>query len=177
MSRDRIPPSKRYGAGSASWLTLVAATSLGVAHADTVRTKIKLGHEVAADGGPLRLVVQSYAVRDGEHPAKPEERALQRYTELPGGASLRPLGSVQKVVTADDLARGVSVELVELDNGPREPGARESGLLVAWVERAGRDLDLDGLGARPGPGSVYGLTPSGPAGRGEPISIWLNRRA
>ena len=90
--------------------------------------------------GPYRLVVQSY---DGTGRA------------LPGRES-RPVASTQRAVTADELRRGVHVDLVAMRADATESeGAKP--MVVAWIEAGHPDLEFDGLTARPGPGSMYGL--------------------
>ena len=146
--------ARRPAVGRVSWLALVAATSLGVAHAGTVRAAIKLSHQSLDDGGRYRLIVQSYDRLGTKRP-------------LPG--SQRPRASVQRTVTAEDLARGVRIDLVELaQNDKSVPGT-----VVAWVEPGEADLELDAWRARPQAGSIYGAARSD-AGRAE---IRLNRRA
>jgi hypothetical protein len=116
-------------------MALLAATTLGDAAA-TVQA------EVHADGlsdGPYRLVVQSYEQQAGRLP----------------GEDARPIGSLQRAVTADELQLGVRVSLIEL----REPPARgpTSPTVVAWIESGKPDLEFDGRKARPRAGSVYGI--------------------
>jgi hypothetical protein len=132
---------------------LVAATTLGDG-VDTLRA------EVRADGlmeGAYRLVVQSY---DGT-----EGRLLSRRA--------RPVGSVQRAVTADQLRTGVQVSVLELRGVVAT--ARESPFVVAWIEAGEPDLEFDGRTARPGPGSVYGVVKR--AARQAAVQISLNRTA
>jgi hypothetical protein len=151
---SRPTTARRPAAGRVSWLALVAATSLGVAHAGTVRAAIKLSSEMLEGGGRYRLVVQSYDRLGAE-------------TDLPG--SRRPRASAQRSVTADDLARGVSIDLVELAEKPE----MHPGMVVAWVEPGDADLEFDGRRARPQAGSIYGVARS----NDEHVEIKLNRRA
>lgn len=146
--------ANRPGSARVSWLALLAATTLGVAHADTVRAAIKLSPDKLDGEVRYRLVVQSYG-RKGT--AK----------ELPG--SQRPRASVQRSVTAADLAQGVRIDLVELAEKP-ENGR---GVVVAWVEPGEADLEFDGSRARPQAGSIYGIARS----NAERVEIRLNRRA
>jgi hypothetical protein len=133
-------------------MALLAATTLGDV-AGTVHA------EVRADGlaprGAYRLVVQSYDARYGTVPG-PDER---------------PVGSVQRAVTADELREGVHVDLLELRAG-EAPTA--SPVIVAWIEAGQPDLEFDGRTARPARGSVYGVAKRG-AGQGS-VSISLNRK-
>jgi hypothetical protein len=146
--------ARRAAVERVSWLALVAATSLGVAHAGTVRAAIKLSPEMLDGEGRYRLVVQSY----GRMGTKTELPRLQRAR-----------ASVQRSVTAEDLARGVRIDLVELaerpDQGP--------GVVVAWVEPGEPDLEFDGRRARPQAGSIYGVARS----NADRVEIRLNRRA
>jgi hypothetical protein len=137
-------------AAAGSWLALLAATTLGDA-ADTVRA------EVRADGvsdGDYRLVVQSYDASDGRLP----------------GPGARPVGSVQRTVTADELRSGVQIDVLELREGEREPSA-QAPLVLAWIETGEGDLEFDGRAARPRPGSVYGVVKSA----AKRVQISLNR--
>jgi hypothetical protein len=134
-SRKSTPSQKvRSAAAAGSWLALLAAATLGDA-ADTVRAEVR-ADGLANDGGVYRLVVQSYDSATGGVP----------------GPSRRPLGSVQRAVTADELKQGVQVNLI----GFRAPSEREQPVVVAWIEAGEPDLEFDGRTARPGPGSVYG---------------------
>jgi len=121
--------------GAVSWTALVAAT-LGLSSADLVRA------EIASDGlgsdGAYRLVVQSYSA---------ESLAAD---DLPGTYA-RPLGSMQRAVTAEELERGIAVDLVQIDAAPAAP------IVVAWVEPGEPDLEYDALRARPSPGAHYGV--------------------
>jgi hypothetical protein len=99
--------------------------------------------EVRADGlrdGAYRLVVQSYDASDG---GVPDQDA-------------RPVGSVQRAVTADELREGVRVNLLELRAGATANGSNDP-MVVAWIEAGEPDLEFDGRRARPQPGSVYGI--------------------
>src|SRR5258708_10161028 len=96
MSSARRPRATRASRSVAagSWLGLLAATTLGDA-ADTVRAEVR-ADGLAADG-VYRLVVQSYDTSRG---AVPDQSA-------------RPVGSLQRAVTADELRDGVHVSLIE----------------------------------------------------------------
>jgi hypothetical protein len=144
-------------AGSASWLALLAATSLGDIHAGMVRTQIRVPPQAVASGRRYRLVVQSY-----------DESV--RASLIPG--SVRPRGSTQRGVSGDDLVEGVEVSLLELGAMAAQSSG---GTVVAWVEPGEPDLEYDGRGARPGPGSVYGTARAGVNG-GEGIELYLDQR-
>ena len=135
-------------------MALLAATTLGDA-ADTIHA------EVRADGvsrdGAYRLVVQSYDAAHGRMP----------------GPGSRPVGSLQRLVTADELREGVHVDLLEWrENGA--PVDRGGLVVVAWIEAGEPDLEFDGRTARPALGSVYGVVRR--AALQESVQISLNRR-
>ena len=147
-------PKRRVVAESASWLALVAATSLGIPHAETVRAEIKLPPEAFESGGRYRLIVQSYDT-------------LGRASLIPSG---RPRASTQRTVTPADLVDGVRIDLIELGEG--ESAGRR---VIAWVEPGEADLEFDARRAKPTPGSFFGVAPSGNERR-ESIEIVLDRR-
>ena len=131
-------------------MALLAATTLGVDGADTVRA------EVIAEGGlaesrDYRLVVQSYDDQNGEIP----------------GLSTRPVASYQRAVTAAELREGVRVSLVELRQAASVGqvsvrGARVADpVIVAWVEDGKPDLEFDARTARPRPGGMVGVAKRG----------------
>jgi len=112
-----------------SWLSLLASSSLGVERLATVQVLVTLG-AARLGAGPQRLVVQTYS----------------------GADRRRPLGSVQRRVTAAELKKGVSLSLVELGaSGDEEP------YVIAWVEGGDATIELDGRRARPGQGSVVAM--------------------
>jgi hypothetical protein len=127
----------------ASWMGLLAALTLG-SGAGVVRAEVRADGVPSSD--PLRLVVQSYEAPAGA-------RSVPR--------KARPLGSLQRAVTAEELRRGVVLDV------PCVGAAGESPLVVAWVERGSPDLAFDGRQARPRRGSVVGYA------RGEAVSIEL----
>ena len=94
---NQLGATRRVVAGSASWLALVAATSLGIPHAETLRAEIKLPPEALESGGRYRLIVQSYDT-------------LGRKSLIPSG---RPRASTQRTVTPADLVDGVRIDLIE----------------------------------------------------------------
>jgi hypothetical protein len=146
-------------AESASWLALVAATSLGVAHAETMRAEVRLARPALASGGRYRLIVQSYD-------------ALHTTQEIP--QSLRPRASAQRSVTAADLADGVRIDLISL--GEKKPGGEQKGVVVAWVEPGEANLEFDARRARPTADSFYGVARSDGAGS-DSVEILLDRRS
>jgi hypothetical protein len=148
-SRKRTPQARGRSAGS--WLALLAAVTLGDG-ADTVRAEVR-AHGVRE--GAYRLVVQSYDASDGRVP----------------GRDARPVGSLQRSVTADELQHGVHVSLLEL----REHASQvERPMVVAWIEAGEPNLEFDGRTARPRPGSMYGLARRDL--RDDAVHISLNRK-
>jgi hypothetical protein len=137
---------------------ILAATTLGVSGASTVRAQVRADMALL-EGRPYRLVVQSYDPSVGGK--VPSDRA-------------RPLASMQRAVTAAEMKRGVKVDLLELRQGdgsgdgespaPRRGlgvddaarGDLAKALVLAWVEEGRADLEYDGRRARPLPGSYVG---------------------
>jgi hypothetical protein len=123
-------------------MALVAATTLGLGHFEHLRAEISTesGASPQDDGisGGYRLIVQAYSpdALDGDLP----------------GARAKPLSSVQRAVTAEELRRGLSVDLVQLGAAKHRPA-----VVIAWVEPGQPDLEFDGLTARPHADAVYGL--------------------
>jgi hypothetical protein len=136
-TRRRTSTKKAQAVRATSWLALLAATTLGVDGAKTVRAEVKAEGDLA-DSRDYRLVVQSYDAHAGSVPR----------------ASERPVGSYQRAVTAAELRRGVHVSLVELRQNAAVDNA---GSVVAWIEAGKPDLEFDGRTARPRPGSMFGL--------------------
>src|SRR5687768_12803776 len=106
-------------ATGASWMALLAATTIGIGNIQRVRAEVSANIHAIGDSGTdaYRLIVQSYP------------RASLAQGALPG-AKVRPLGSAQRAITLEELARGVSVDVV----GVGETSA-EDAVVVAWVER------------------------------------------
>lgn len=135
-------------AAGASWMALLAATTLGVGSLHKVRAEVSAqisGAEDAREG--YRLIVQSY----------PRESLAQG--DLPS-ARVRPIGSAQRAITLEELAAGVSVDVVGLGEG-----TSEAPVVVAWVERGKPDLEFDALQARPSEGAFYGVATANTADR------------
>jgi len=140
-AKSRAP---RKGPVRGSWTALLASTALGVAGASMVHANVQTD-AILDESRSYRLVVQSY-----DH----------------GDASMldqlaRPVASVQRAVTAGELKAGVRVGLLEFRHDRRDADVRQDGsaatpLVVAWVEEGRADLELDGLRARPQPGSLLG---------------------
>ncbi len=157
-ARTRVAATSWQGAVG-SWTSLLAATTLGVASAHTVRAEVCASDADLSEERDYRLVVQSY------------DKSLRgpRLTGLAGRG--HPVASTQRAITAEELRRGVSVDLLELRpsaTGP-EPvlrstddvarGSLAKALVVAWVEEGKPDLEYDARRARPLPGSFVGEAP------------------
>jgi hypothetical protein len=136
-------------------MALLAATTLGVEGANTVRAEVRADEELG-DSRDYRLVVQSFDDGAGH---RPSPRA-------------RPVGSFQRSVTAAELRSGVKISLVELRQGAR---GQNDGAVVAWIEAGKPDLEFDGRTARPLPGSMVGLARK--AQGASPVQIRLTRKA
>jgi hypothetical protein len=140
LARARAAAASWQG-GVASWTSLLAATTLGVAGASTVHAEVRAADAELSEGRPYRLVVQSYdGSADG---VRLSSRA-------------RPVASMQRAITPAELRRGVKVDLLELRQVPT--GLPQS-LVLAWVEEGKPDLEYDALRARPLPGSFVGEAP------------------
>jgi hypothetical protein len=135
-ARKRSRKAQTRSAAAGSWLALLAAVTLGDG-ADTVRAEVR-AHGLRA--GAYRLVVQSYDASDGRVP----------------GRDARPVGSLQRAVTADELQQGVHVSLLELRELAGAPSA-DRPMVVAWIEAGEPNLEFDGRTARPRPGNMYGV--------------------
>jgi len=119
MSSRKVPSPPESGARS--WMDLLAQSTFP--NSKTVQA------EVFADVPEikeLRLVVQSYEA-----------------------GSDKPIGSLQRAVSAFDLRIGLRVCLVEL-----APSRKTR--VVAWVEPGRPDLEFDARTARPSAGCFYG---------------------
>ena len=128
-------------AAGASWMALLAATSLGAVSVERMRAEVSAQDLAVATSAGYRLIVQSYA------------RGSVGADQLPG-AGQRPLASVQRAVTAEELARGVAVDVLQIDQtdvGEHAP------IIVAWIEHGAPDLEFDALRARPSRSAVYGI--------------------
>jgi len=151
-------PSRRLvaarSAAAGSWLAILAATTVGDAAA---RLRAEVRAEGLSEDGAYRLVVQSYDASDGLLP----------------GRHARPVGSVQRAVTAGELRQGVHIDLLELRTGATPPHMGAP-VVVAWIEAGQPNLEFDGRMARPAPGSVYGVARR--ATTQDSVQISLNRK-
>jgi hypothetical protein len=122
-----------------SWTALLAATTLGVVGASVVHADIQ-SHARLDETRTYRLVVQSY-----------DDAASESEGE-------RPNASLQRQVTAAELRAGIRVGLLEFRqrDDSANMGAVGAPVVLAWVEEGAADLELDGLRARPKPGSLRG---------------------
>jgi hypothetical protein len=121
-----------------SWLSLVAATTSGLGPSAMVRARVRA--DVVDDAEGLRLVVHSYL------PAQFASGVVPSATE-------KPVGSSQRAVTAEELRRGVVVEMMQ----PTVEGVTLTRpVVLAWVERGRPDLEYDARLARPLPGVPRG---------------------
>jgi hypothetical protein len=132
-----MPPAPRF-TSSVTWLALVAATTLGAAEFRQVRAQIHA--DVAAGASETyRLVVHSYAVGSVDAAGTPSR-------------NVRPIGSIQRSVTSEELARGVLVSVMQIGQK-----MAEEPVLVAWVEHGEPTLELDARTARPSRDAVMGV--------------------
>jgi hypothetical protein len=136
-------------------MALLAATTLGVEGAKTVRAEVSSDANFA-ESGEYRLVVHSYDAAAAETPRRRP----------------RPVASYQRAVTAAELRQGVQVNLVELRDSGTSSGVGE---VVAWIEAGRPDLEFDGRTARPGRGSLVGLAKRRSSDAS--VQIRLSRRA
>lgn len=154
--------TRNAGPVGVSWVALVAATTLGIGGVQRVRAAVsadprELGH--SRDG--YRLIVQSYA---------PSSLGSG---QLPAGRA-RPLASTQREITLEQLARGISVDMLGLEQSA--VATRETPVIVAWVEQGRADLDFDGLQARPAADAFYGVAASAPSAPATGTPVVLKRR-
>ena len=127
----------------ASWMALVAATTIGLGQLDRVRAEVSADTGALGHGGDrYRLVVQSYA------------QASLSAGNVPG-ARQKPLASAQRSVTAEELSRGVAVDVLRLGES-MDP----SQVIVAWIEKGEANLEFDGAEARPTESALYGASES-----------------
>lgn len=143
LSRRKTVRNAAAAAG-ASWLALVAATTIGINDVDCVRAEIRgdSGLPVSGSSPSYRLVVQCYA------PESLRAGHLNHYA--------RPLGSVQRAVTPEELQRGVSVDVLQFG----EEGRGKQAMVVAWVEPGEPTLEYDAMLARPSADAVVGMSES-----------------
>lgn len=127
-------------ATGASWMALVAATTIGVSHVDLLRAEIRGDNSSVSTRVPHRLVVQCYA------PGSMRAGQLDQYA--------RPLGSAQRAITDEELQRGISVDVLQFG----EDTDVKDRVVVAWVEPGEPTLEYDALRARPSANALVGVT-------------------
>ncbi len=154
-TRTHIPLRTARSAAAGSWMALLAATTLGDA-ADTLHAEVRAVG--LSEDAAYRLVVQSYDATDRRVP----------------GRHSRPVGSLQRAVTAAQLREGVHVDLLELRESAPASYTDGGPLVVAWIEAGEPNLEFDGRAARPAPGSMYGVVRRG--ARQDSVHISLNRK-
>lgn len=171
-SREKPPLTRRRSAkrslgvalgsaaAGASWMTLVAATTVGLTELRRVRAEVsaqspELSRE---DSHGYRLVVQSYA----------DENLVDGVPSV----HARPLASAQRSVTAEELSRGVAVDVMGV--GSQQV---DSPVIVAWVERGAPNLEFDGRRARPGRDAYIGIAKAGGGVAAPQARLVLSRRS
>ena len=142
----------------ASWMALVAATTIGLGQLDRVRAEVSADTTTfGGSGGRYRLVVQSYA-RDGMSAGK-----------LPSTRQ-KPLASAQRSVTAEELSRGVAVDVLRVGES-----VDPSQVIVAWIEQGEANLEFDGAEARPSESAWYGASESRELGGAVSVQLRSSR--
>jgi len=138
--RSKRSRSNAVAATGASWIALVAATTIGLGHVARVRAEISA--EPGSEVGPesYRLIVQSYAPKSVGADERPANHA-------------RPLASTQRAITAEELKKGVAVDIVQLG----EEQGLGSEVVIAWIELGAPDLEFDAMRARPSQDAFYGV--------------------
>lgn len=133
-ARKRTPGARIRNAGS--WMAILAATTLGVeTAAATVHAEVRVVDEEVRrlrSDREYRLIVQTYD-RD------------------PSSPSAKPIGSLQRAVTAAEMREGVRIDLVELRAAEAEASGvdAEKTVMVAWLETGRPNLEFDARMARP----------------------------
>lgn len=118
-----------------SWTSLLA-TSMGMDGFG--RRRVRVRASVPGDSDCC-LVIQAYAPEDLEPGSRPT-------------VFQRPAAVAQRVVSSEELARGVELLLVESD----QPLADDC-VIIAWTEASASDVEFDGLRARPTAPSFLGI--------------------
>ena len=162
-ARSRITATARgaaKAAAGASWLALVAATTVGVGSLYRVRAAVSVdARKLSRSDVGYRLIVQSYA---------PESFGIGA-RDLPA-LRARPLASTQRAVTLEELARGIAVDVLGVSStGESAP------VIVAWVESGKPNLEFDALEARPNDDAVYGVAAQSETARATPVVLSRRR--
>jgi hypothetical protein len=133
-------------------MALLAAMTVGQGQFERLRAHVSA--EVTPSAESYRLVVHSYDPASVDGDGRPAR-------------NVRPLGSAQRAVTADELARGVLVNVMQVGES-----MAKNPVVVAWVEPGHPTLELDALTARPAPGAAVAVSRAdGPA----PVQLVLRR--
>jgi hypothetical protein len=114
-------------------MAILAATTLGVeTAAATVHAEVRAeaGLRGLRSDAEYRLIVQTY----------------DRDPSIPGA---KPVGSIQRAVTAAEVRAGVRIDLVELRSTEASDDTSSRRTLVAWLEPGRPDLEFDARMARP----------------------------
>ena len=142
-------------------MALLAGTTVGLGYQGRWRAQISGERLNVRPEHSYRLVAQTY-------------RAAQL---TPGGvpaAGARPLGSAQRAVTAEELAAGVALDIVQIGE---EPEAPSEPVVVAWIELGDPDLEYDARQARPEPAAALALGRGAADSRDRHARILLRRCA
>lgn len=154
--KNRAAISARAGA---SWLALLAATSLGVRSLGELRADVRVDATID-DGGDersgYRLIVQSY------------NRSELGSDQLPS-AGARPTAAAQRSVTFEELRQGIRVNMVDVD------GHGADSCVLAWLEPGHPDPEFDPTTARPLSGAYLGVARH-TARLGDTARVLLRRR-
>jgi hypothetical protein len=134
-----------------SWLGLVARTAFGGMEIAQLRVEVTAQRAPRRGVDGLRLIVQSYSPDAlGPH-RRPHQHA-------------RPIASLQRMVSPDELESGITVDLLQLDTLIDEVA------LIAWTESGDTQLDYDARAARPSEDCWYGESAAHP---GVPSQVLL----
>lgn len=138
-------------------MALVAATTVGLGDFEHLRAEIRTDAIADAARAGYRLIVQTYAPGsfDGELPT----------------ARAKPLSSVQRAVTSEELRRGIHVDLVQVGAA----AAHRPAVVVAWIEEGQPDLEFDALTARPEKDAIFGIAHVDENGDMHPAKVVLRR--
>lgn len=134
-------------------MALLAAMTLGAGQFERLQAHVSAAVTPGTDG--YRLVVHSYDPESIDAEGRPARNA-------------RPTGSAQRAVTADELARGVLVNVMQVGDA-----MSKNPVVVAWVEQGHPTLELDALTARPTPGAMVGVSQADGAA---PVQLVLRGR-
>lgn len=123
---------------SASWLSLIAATTKGMGQLGRVRVKVKATARIPGDA--FRLVVHSYSASALSHDEAPS-------------TALMPIASLQRAVSQEELRSGLELDLVHVGSSISIP---DDFVVFAWVEPGRPNFAYDAALARPSLGALKG---------------------